>query len=655
MQAETVKAQDFVRAIERALSPLPPWLTNRTLGGPYLDNFFALYLHAVDVIVGAKAYGEGKAQHISGLETPDDYTLVVHLTHPSGEFGYAMAVPELAPIPPVPSHPEWPWGTAQGHEGTYFSYLVSTGPYMIAGAPQLDFSKPPQEQLPVSGDAPDGFTLVRNPSWRQATDPLRPALPDRIEYVPVKDPRTARRLMAKGAIDFPLGWPTPPRLLSRSNGPVSSAGSFVFLFLNLAMKPLNDVHVRRAIAFAIRRQRFVANLRKLDHISAVPATHMGFNDQENNLLLNYDPYRASTGDLKAAWREMAKSRYDSNHDGRCDGPVCHFPFLDTPGFHDQALDKGLARDLKRIGLDVHVHITTRDLNDPKVHDPMVVYGWSKNSVGASTFFNLAFGGPPFRTTGAELLNFSHVGARPAELKSWGFHITHVPSLDDKLGRCLALTFSEQTQCYAELDQFITTRLVPTVPLAWPVEGRLISKRVARFNFDPFPVTPLPSLDRIVLRPDTKLAPMPHHTHPVPPIPQGMYRFKLSRADVLRFDPHATSTVIQNETGVVTVNLRNGLFSYLTYAPRPMDSPMAVGIYKGHGHEVSFQIQRPAPGSVLVGLDGSGVFRVPAARWQFDGDALHFKLQDCGKLSRTQCEGIRAIYEAHPWVKVAHLP
>jgi hypothetical protein len=135
----------------------------------------------------------------------------------------------------------------------------------------------------------------------------------------------------------------------------------------------------------------------------------------------------------------------------------------------------------------------------------------------------------------------------------------------------------------------------------------------------------------------------------------MYRFKLSRADVLRFDPHATSTVIQNETGVVTVNLRNGLFSYLTYAPRPMDSPMAVGIYKGHGHEVSFQIQRPAPGSVLVGLDGSGVFRVPAARWQFDGDALHFKLQDCGKLSRTQCEGIRAIYEAHPWVKVAHLP
>jgi hypothetical protein len=53
---------------------------------------------------------------------------------------------------------------------------------MIAGSEKLDPTLPAAEQRPVAGYVPGrAMTLVRNPSWDPATDPLRPALSDRIE------------------------------------------------------------------------------------------------------------------------------------------------------------------------------------------------------------------------------------------------------------------------------------------------------------------------------------------------------------------------------------------------------------------------------------------------------------------------------------------
>src|SRR4029453_17562427 len=75
----------------------------------------------------------------------------------------------------------------------YGRFLVASGPYVIGGSEDLDFSVPPQQQEPASGfvpptlnDAgrvtePGSLVLVRNPSWDPATDGLRPAYPDRIE------------------------------------------------------------------------------------------------------------------------------------------------------------------------------------------------------------------------------------------------------------------------------------------------------------------------------------------------------------------------------------------------------------------------------------------------------------------------------------------
>ena len=67
-------APDIVRALERA--------ARRWEAGGYL----------YEPIEGFAEVTEGKAESIAGLETPDDHTLVVHLSHPSGDVGQLMAL-----------------------------------------------------------------------------------------------------------------------------------------------------------------------------------------------------------------------------------------------------------------------------------------------------------------------------------------------------------------------------------------------------------------------------------------------------------------------------------------------------------------------------------------------------------------------------------
>jgi peptide/nickel transport system substrate-binding protein len=651
LQAETVTAQDFVRSIERALSPRPKWLPEPF--GPYLDGYLASYLNLAGAIVGAKAYGAGHAQHISGLQTPDDNTLVIHLNRASGNLGYLLSLPDTAPIPPVPSHPEWRAGAAQGHERVYSSYLVSTGPYIIQGASQMNFSRPPQQQVPALGDAPDSMTLVRNPSWRRGSDPLRAALPDRIELISVPDPHAAQKLIHRGAIDFALNWDAPLRQLGDS-APTSPRDQVNYLSLNLAMPPLDDVHVRRAINFAVARGPLLRFWNKTD-LPAVPQTHVGLDDEENNLLLNFDPYHATTDDLKAARREMARSRYDSNHDGRCDRPACRTILLWADRSRPQSVPaaRQVARDLKRIGLGVRVYVPNSQkfgaaYGDPSVHVQIRMDAWLKDTPSPTTYFAPLFGGTSLQVTGG--FNQTRLGATPAQLKRWGYRVTNVPSVDNRISQCLPLTFGEQIRCYAELDQYLTTKVVPFVPLVSLESARLTSHRVSQFNFDPAPSSPLPALDRVVLRPPPSPAPPPQHKYPIPPIPDGVYRYTLTRADALRFDPKADPTGIREGTGTVTALLRDGLFEFVTHANHSIFNPIAVGIYKGDRHRVTFRIQQPS-------FNG---FTAPEARWRFDGHALHFKLLGCGKLNHIDpsgrfCKDVRATYEAHPWIKVADLP
>src|SRR3990172_4312293 len=170
LEETPITALDLVRALERTAR-----VTSPDVGYPFYYG----------VIRGFEDYGSGAADSIVGLETPDDRTLVVRLDRVTGDLVYRFSLPATAPIPE---------GADEGHNEDYARYVVASGPYMIEGSERLDFSAPPDEQEPAAGFAPavldeggavlepGSLVLVRNPSWDPATDQLRAAYVDRIEF-----------------------------------------------------------------------------------------------------------------------------------------------------------------------------------------------------------------------------------------------------------------------------------------------------------------------------------------------------------------------------------------------------------------------------------------------------------------------------------------
>ncbi len=143
----------------------------------------------------------------------------------------------------------------------------------------------------------------------------------------------------------------------------------------------------------------------------------------------------------------------------------------------------------------------------------------------------------------------------------------------------------------------------------------------------------------MLQPHTKPAPLPGHPHRVPPIPDGAYRYTMTRADRLRFNPKFDRSELPENTGTTTVYLRDGEFESVHRADHYIDKPIIVGTYEGRGHHVTFHIQYPTDNDTLVLIGASGhATTVPKAKWWFDGHALHFKLLSCNSLDRFDPSG-----------------
>jgi peptide/nickel transport system substrate-binding protein len=489
-----IVAPDFVRSLERMAR----------VGG---NKFY------FSVIEGFDNVTDGSADSITGVETPDPHTLVFHLTERTGNFGYRMSLPEVAPIPTTPSGA----GADEGQDD-YGPFLVSSGPYSVEGSEEIDFSLPPEQRQPASGFVKDtSLTLVRNPSWRPGTDPLRPAYADRIEgeFLPPEEAATRVHRGEADVLMFPIIHPEVPaeiRDAYRTDASlqtrllVGSSDSIRYISLNLATPPLDDIHVRRAINYALDKAQLLEIFGGF--LRARPIGHIIHDSMENNLLSNYDPYSTPgrRGDIAKAREEMAQSRYDADGDGVCDDPSCQNLLAvanQSPIIPAEETGEALRSDLDPLGimLDVRVMPVERffeQIVDPRNHIPMVIgVGWSKGFPNAEDFV-----GPLFSRAALEegCCNYSLVGATPQELRRWGYDVTSVPSVEDKIGECHPLVGIESIRCYAELDQLLSEQVVPWVPLISENSAFIVSDRVVAKSFDQFAVHP--ALDRIALAPGT---------------------------------------------------------------------------------------------------------------------------------------------------------
>jgi peptide/nickel transport system substrate-binding protein len=495
-----IVAQDFIRALEREGNK------KAVPDGIAYDFYYS-------AIEGFDEFRAGEADSISGLEAADDHTLIVHLNEPAGDLAHRFVLAATAPIPE---------GAADGHDADYSRFLVASGPYMLEGSEDMDFSPPPREQVPASGLVPGkSITLVRNPSWDPATDALRPAYVDRIEITlgPASDNlqisedslRKMSRLMDAGAFDLIIyggPWPQSPlrQVRSYQRDPdlrdqvfVNSRDSVWYVSINTAAPPFDDVHVRRALNLVIDK----AALREAEGgpLAGGIAGHIVLDSLTSNLLLDYDPYATPghRGDVEAARAEMARSSYDRDGDGRCDGPSCSGVVglsFDNERREQQA---AVVRDnLEQIGIDVDLRSLDVDTVFGKLQDPTskvalgIGIGWLKDFINGSNFFIPLFDRASI--TGGN--NVSLLGATPKQLQEWGYDVTSVPSIDDKIDECLPLVGIEQVQCWAEADQLLMEEVVPWVPYLSESYIRTVSDRVESYSFDQF--TTSPALERIAL-------------------------------------------------------------------------------------------------------------------------------------------------------------
>jgi peptide/nickel transport system substrate-binding protein len=500
LQDTEIVAQDVIRALEREFSPSPKAYF-ALYPNPVLGHYVELY---DGVIAGTKAFQDGKAANISGLEAPDRYTLVIHLLKPSGDLGYSFSMPATAPIPPSPSDPGARLGVAEGHSNGYGRFLVASGPYMVAGSDRLDFSLPPSRQRPLTGYVPGKrITFVRNPSWDPGTDSLRKAYVDRIQFTILPTTSTDAKAGSEvdaGKLDLLLDAPATREQLARSpkRRIFSTVLDNVYFFrLNVAQPPFDDVHVRKAANLAVDKARMAASVG--DPLNSPAAGHLAPDGLEGNLLLDYDPYATPGhhGDLRAAKAEIARSRYDRNHDGVCDVPACRevraIPFFWPPPPPDELF----AAALKRLGITIHwLNLTPAEFSrifpDPAAKTGVISHSFFKDIPNASAFFIGSFSS--INAPGGDT---SLLGLTSEQLRRYGYAIRSVPSVEGKIAGCEPLVGEAQTQCWAELDQLLMEKVVPWVPILYERSTIAVSARVARFSFDQ--LTSLPALDQISVR------------------------------------------------------------------------------------------------------------------------------------------------------------
>jgi peptide/nickel transport system substrate-binding protein len=496
LQDVEVTAQDFIRAMEREAC------SQCATGG------YSFYYSAIE---GFAEYASGDADSISGLEAPDDHTLIVTTTEPTGDLPYRMAMPAAAPIPPNPDDPGARLGIAEGHDDNFGRFQVGTGPYMFEGTDQLDFSVDAEQQDAVAGySVGQSFVLVRNPSFDPDTDDLREGYVDRIEVAIGGDTNDLALKVDAGELDMVYDGVPPPQQVQRyATDPElkdqihsDPSDAVRYIEMNLALPPFDDVHIRKAMNLIVDKEGF-RQLRGGPLFGEL-AGHIMVNSLEGNALHDYDPYATPNGrgDLEAAKAEIAQSAYDSDADGVCDDPSCEgiVTIIDEADpYPDQTAL--LAQSVEPLGLSLDVKTFERTTMYAKCEDPTTQWqlcpstSWGKDYPDGYTF------GPPLFSQAAigpeSCCNDPMIGITSEMLKERGYTGSEqIPSAEDQIDACIPQSGDERLRCWADLDTYLMEDVVPWVPYLFDNNVVVTSSRVVNWSFDQF--AGLPAIDRIAV-------------------------------------------------------------------------------------------------------------------------------------------------------------
>jgi peptide/nickel transport system substrate-binding protein len=470
-----VTSKDVLYAFERLANPKD--------GGQY-----AFYY---TVIKGFSEYGAGKAKTISGIETPNDSTVVFHLAQPAGDFLYRLGMAATGPIPAEVAK------CFEGEPGRYGRDVVSTGPYMLAGIDKVDISSC-STLKPASGfDGQTTMTLVRNPNYAPNTDSpaVRQSLPDEFQFTVDSSATDIFDKIDAGSLDDEIA-DIPPQVLKRyiedsslhSRLHLPSNDGTLYLPMNLSTPPFDDIHVRKAMNWIMDKAGIIQSIggpstgRAAHHV--VPDTLF------DNQLGDFNPY-ATPGDhgsLAKAKAAMRGSKYDLEQDGTCSAPQCKGVLLlsDTRRV-DPAITAVIEASAKKIGITFTVRAVSGAfplIQTPSRNIPIADFtGWAKDYPDPLTFFEPLFNSASIIPNGNP--NSALVGITPAIAKKVGVKadVSGIPSVDSMLHRCAPLSGQPRLTCYERLDAYLMTKVLPWVPVQWSNDHHITSARVTQWAFD----------------------------------------------------------------------------------------------------------------------------------------------------------------------------
>lgn len=214
-----VTAQDVKYGVERGFS-------GDINGGPP---------YAAQWLVGGGDYkGPYSGKQLDSIQTPDQYTVVFHLSQPVADFNETTAMSGWSAVP-----------KAHDTGATYDTHVWSDGPYMIKS-----YTKNKE------------LVLVKNKYWQQSTDPLRQQNVDEFDFKFGQDQAAIdQQIKSDGGIaqtsieQYPLAgadlnsFANDPAIKSRYYN--NAAPGINYLAINT--NRVKDIRVREAIEYAINK------------------------------------------------------------------------------------------------------------------------------------------------------------------------------------------------------------------------------------------------------------------------------------------------------------------------------------------------------------------------------------------------------------------
>lgn len=405
-----ITSEDVRFGVERSFDP------DIAVGSPYAR----LLLADTDGYEGVYRSGQ-----LSSIETPDEKTIVFHLSRPFADFASAVAQNVFVPFP----------ADADVTTTSIDKQPIASGPYRVT------------EYTPGSS-----LVLERNEHWSADTDDIRAALPDSFEYTFGLDPATIdERLIADQGKDAnAIGGSVQPAAISRIQTPEIQErtidgiqGCTTYLGLNTTKTPFDQQLVREAVAWAVDKKSAQTGtggtlLADIAH-TMLPPQMAGRED------FNVFETADDAGDPEKAKELLAEA-------GLPDGFSFSLDMRTTPKTQAQA--ESLQQSLAKAGITVNLNVIDtasywETIGNTSQQTDAALAGWCPDWANGETFLPPLFEGSQIFPTGnSNIAQFDD------------------PEVNERMNEIRAMSdITEANAAWSALDETIVSK-APGIPLLY---------------------------------------------------------------------------------------------------------------------------------------------------------------------------------------------